>query len=304
MGYPEFREEILIGLSDLLPKNIRVQIISVEKLNSCLRYGICFHKEGVPYAPTIYLEPFYRSFQCGRSMDEIVRELYRCYEEETAEVPESIYRLYSFQSAKKDIFCKLIHIEENINLLKDTPHLVYLDFAIVPYFEVNNDQIFKGSVLLKKQHVDTWDISSDELLKWALTNTREKKGVLFVPMSDVLTAYISEEDGELYERARTGMFVLTNREKYLGAVLVYFPEVLKDVFRTIKEDFYLLPSSVHEWVVVPASCVEDRELLFASVSCINDSEVLEEEVLSNNVYYYSSSSQKIYVFTPLNTKND
>lgn len=304
MGYPEFREELLNSLYDIVPKNIHLQIMAVEKLNNCLRYGISFAKSDVPYAPTIYLEPFYRSFQKGRSLDEIARELYRCYEEETGQIPDSIQKLEAYETAKEDIYCKLIHLQENLNLLKDTPHLVFLDFAIVPYFEVNNENIYKGSVLLKQHHLNCWQISTDTLMSWALLHTKEQKGVLFRPMSDILTAYISEEDGEIYERARTGMFVLTNKEKYLGAVLAFFPEVLKDIFKELKEDFYLLPASVHEWVVVPESEVVDRELLFVTVRNINDSEVLEEEILSYNVYYYSGSSQKIHVFNPLNAKND
>lgn len=303
MNYPEFREEIFNALKDIVPKEISLELLQVEKLNSCIRFGISFAKEGEPYAPTIYLEPFYRSFQKGRSIEALAGELLRCYEEETSQIPESIHKMDSFETAKSDIYCKLIHIAANRNLLKDTPHVKFLDFAIVAYFEVDEAEIYKGSVLLKQHHLAFWHISEEELLNSALAHTKAVKGVLFRPMSEVLSAYISEDDGEMYERARTGMFVLTNTEKYLGAVLVYFPEVLQMIAGHLQEDFYLLPASVHEWVIVPKSYVYDQAVLFSMVRNINDSEVLEEEVLSYNIYSYVTSSQKIYVFESTKEKN-
>lgn len=303
MSYPEFREEVLKALRGMLTEDITVESVQVEKLNSCIRHGVSFTKEGEMYSPTIYLEPFYQSFRIGRSIDFLAEELLRCYREETGQVPDCIHRLDSYETARPDIYVKLIHIAENRNLLKDTPYKEFLDFAIVPYFEVNDEQIFKGSVLLKNHHLEYWQVSAEEVLRHAIEYTREKKGVWFKTMSEVLKDIIFEEDGVLYERARDGMFVLTNKEKYLGAVLAYFPDILYDISTRLKEDFYMLPASVHEWVIVPDSQVEEEEVLFLMVKDINDREVLEEEVLSYNVYYYSMNSQKIHICKSKKVKN-
>ena len=154
-----------------------------------------------------------------------------------------------------------------------------------------------------KHHLEYWQVSAEEVLRHAIEYTREKKGVWFKTMSEVLKDIIFEEDGVLYERARDGMFVLTNKEKYLGAVLAYFPDILYDISTRLKEDFYMLPASVHEWVIVPDSQVEEEEVLFLMVKDINDREVLEEEVLSYNVYYYSMNSQKIHICKSKKVKN-
>ena len=303
MSYPEFREEVLKALRGMLTEDITVELVQVEKLNSCIRHGVSFTKEEELYSPTIYLEPFYRGFKGGQSIDFLAEELLRCYREETGQVPDCIHRLDSYETARPDIYVKLIHIAENRNLLKDTHYKEFLDFAIVPYFEVNDEQIFKGSVLLKNHHLEYWQVSAEEVLLHAIEYTREKKGVWFKTMSEVLKDIIFEEDGVLYERAKDGMLVLTNKEKYLGAILVYFPDILYDISTRLKEDFYMLPASVHEWVIVPDSQVEDEEVLFLMVKDINDREVLEEEVLSYNVYYYSMNSQKIHICKSKKVKN-
>lgn len=304
MSYPEFQEEILSVLKDMITEDIDVQPVQVEKLNSCIRHGISFTKRGEMFSPTIYLEPFYRNYQNGESVAYLAEELFRCYKEETGQIPECIYRLDSYETARPNIFAKLIHIDENRNLLKDTPHEVFLDFAIVAYFEVNEAQIFKGSVLLKEHHLECWNVSKEELLSNAIRHTRQEKGVWFMSMSEVLEELLFEQDEELIKRAQEGMFVLTNKEKYLGAFLAYFPDILYDISTKLKEDFYMLPASVHEWVIVPVSRVEDEQFLITMVKDINDHEVLKEEVLSYNVYYYNMSSQKIHICECAKMKNN
>lgn len=289
MNYPEFREEVLNTLKSMVSKEVTVTLVQAEKLNGCVRFGISFDRSDLIYAPTIYLEPFYHSFCRGRSVEQIAEELIHCYEEELNDVPQSVDRLQHYESARQDIFCKLIHIEENRNLLQDTPHITFLDFAIVAYFEVDRDEMYKGSVLIKDYYLDIWQITDEELIQNALVRTKEKKGIFFRPMSDILYRYISEEDGDIYEHARKYMFVLTNTEKYLGAVQIYYPEVQAEIAEHLKEDFYLLPSSVHEWIIVPVSMAAAEEQLLKMVREINRAAVLEEEVLSDNIYLYSAA---------------
>lgn len=175
MTYPEFREAILYALEEIIPQGILVKPLETEKINSCLRYGICFTKEDVPYSPTIYLESFYRAFQEGKDIATLAGELLRCYEEETGEVPPCILDILRYESAKEHIFAKLIHIRENTRLLEEVPHITFLDFAIVAYFEIDSGEMFKGTVLLKHQHTKDWNITEEELLQWALRNTYDKK---------------------------------------------------------------------------------------------------------------------------------
>lgn len=304
MNYPEFREELFSVLEKLITEDIDIEILEVEKLNGCLRYGVSFQKEGEIYAPTIYLEPFYNNFQKGKSIESLAEELLRCYQEETcSQIPDCIRKMDSYETAKEDIYVKLIHLEENENLLKNTPYVEYLDFAIVPYFEVNNEQIFKGSVLLKTDILEAWNVTAEDVIKQALVYTKQKKGVWFRSMSDALENLITEEDGEIYEKAKAGMYVLTNNEKYQGAVLAYYPDVLSDIWGRIKEDFYMLPASVHEWVVVPNSQVIFEDALFSMVRDINDFEVMEEEILSYNVYFYDGITQNLSVRKSIKEKN-
>ena len=304
MSYPEFRELIFEALKEIVPEEITIKPVSAAKINSHIRYGIMFECAELSYAPTIYLEPFYASFQNGSPIEALAEELYCCYIEETGPIPECINRLGRFEEAKKNIFVRMIHIEENKKLLEETPCVKYLDFAIIPYFEVNDESFFKGSILLKNSYLEYWGIDEDTFMSWAIQNTKDKKNVLLRSMSEVLAEFLTEEDIEFSGKTDDKMYVLTNEDKYFGAVLIYFPEVLEMICQRIKEDFYLLPSSVHEWIIIPATQIDEKEVLFHMVKNVNESEVMEEEVLSDNIYYYSANSQKIYVYEHIIDKND
>ena len=63
---------------------------------------------------------------------------------------------------------------------------------------------------------------------------------------------------------------------------------MKSVVKRVGEKFYVLPSSVHELLVVPSNIGMDVGQLKEMVTSINASEVALEERLSDNVYRYST----------------
>ncbi len=302
MTYPEFRETIFEILKEMLPKDVSIRLLDVEKLNNSLRHGILFTKDKVPFSSTIYLEPFFKAFVKGRDMYELAKDLLCCYEEETIELPKCVFDLSDYETAKENIFARLIHLEQNKNLLKDTPYLSFLDFAIVTYFEIDSEELYQGSVLLKDNLVKNWKVTKEELLLWALQNTKDKKEMLFKDMAEVLENHLSEEEKHIYRQQPSGMYVLTNTQKYFGTILVYFPEVLQKIHRMIGEDYYLLPASIHEWIVIPMSNAGDSNFLKQMVQQINRSELLPEEVLSNEIYFYNSDTQNIHICQSTNDK--
>lgn len=302
MNYPEFREEIFKYVKAHVPADVFAEQVQVEKINSNIRYGITFHKKGEKYAPTIYLEPFYDGFRKGKSVEALGEELLCCYLEEEVPLPDCIRLLDSYETAKQEIYVKLIHTEENRHLLEEVPHRFFLDFAIVPYFEVNSEQIFKGSVLLKKAQLEFWQVSEKMLMDYAMAHTLEKKGILFMAISSIVEGILPEKD-ESHNEFKDEIFVLSNKEKFFGAVNICFPEVLYEIGTRVKEDYYMLPSSVHEWIIVPVSQASEEESMREMVRSINAAELLPEEVLSQEIYYYNLSSQKVHTCYERKDKN-
>lgn len=80
------------------------------------------------------------------------------------------------------------------------------------------------------------------------------------------------------------MYVLTNAEQHLGSGLIVHDKVLRHILDTIEEDIYILPSSVHELIVIPSSVVDDENYLTKMVHEINQNEVEPKDRLSDDVY--------------------
>lgn len=80
------------------------------------------------------------------------------------------------------------------------------------------------------------------------------------------------------------MYVLTNSEQHLGSGLIVHDKVLRHILDTIGEDIYILPSSVHELIVIPSSVVDDEKYLTSMVHEINQTEVEPKDRLSDDVY--------------------
>lgn len=76
----------------------------------------------------------------------------------------------------------------------------------------------------------------------------------------------------------TGVMVVTNSSGYYGASAIFYDGVLEAL-----KDYYLVPSSVHEWLAVPKS-IADKEYLAQIIRQVNRTEVSPKEVLSDFPY--------------------
>ena len=95
------------------------------------------------------------------------------------------------------------------------------------------------------------------------------------------------------EQNKTPMYVLTNRQKLLGAACMIYPHAIKDFAKRLEKDVYILPSSVHEVILLPFSDYISKEYLAQMVTEINSTQVEEYEVLADSVYYYRRSKDRI-----------
>lgn len=186
---------------------------------------------------------------------------------------------------KSEILYQLINREKNRSILEKVPNISYLDMSIVFYYW--KDERRECACLVNNQEMDEWGLTIAELEKAAAYNTPRAMPVDFRSMEEVIaelfgvTEYDEEDSSE-----EIPMHILTNKDKFFGAAAILYPQVLWAVSHTLQDDLYILPSSIHECIIVPASVECTRKELEMIVSDINQSQVPEEEILSNHVYVY------------------
>ena len=89
------------------------------------------------------------------------------------------------------------------------------------------------------------------------------------------------------------MYVLSNQYRHFGAGCILYNRVLEDIGNQINDDFFILPSSIHETIILPASYAMSKESLSEMIVEINETQVSEEDILSDHAYYFSRKENKI-----------
>ncbi len=83
------------------------------------------------------------------------------------------------------------------------------------------------------------------------------------------------------------MFILSNEQKVNGAAALLDKEIMKTVIERIGKELFVLPSSIHECIIVPATADMDVSTLVSMVRDVNQSQVAPDERLSDSVYVYT-----------------
>ena len=207
----------------------------------------------------------------------------------------------TFESVKKSIVYKLISTERNGELLEDIPHLDFLDLSIVFQCLVSEDEFGMASMLVHNVHLKLWDVTVEELYKAARKNTPIIMPHAIKSMAEVLCEIEKEEDPEGFDfdecmkeyADKEPMYVLSNEKRIEGAACMLYPNLIRDFSDITGSSLYIIPSSVHELLLLPAKDMEEKEEIRKMIKEINDTQVSADEILSYSLYYYDRSAGKI-----------
>ncbi len=288
MNYQEFVGTVTGFLRESLPCGTKLEMLPLEKNNGVILDGLSIRRQGQKVAPAIYMNACYREYLGGRSLKGICDQILECCQETDFEAKFDTDFFTDYEKVRATLVYKVINAEKNRELLKKIPHLPYLDLAIVFYCLLTDTPVGNATVLIHNSHLNLWNIRCADLYRDAKENTERLLPASLSGMAEV----IRELSGGMEEPEDTGvpMYVLTNVQKSLGAACILYRDMLKTCADRFGEAFYVLPSSVHEVILVPASAVENQKELIAMVRDINQTQVRDTEILSDNIYLYSPVS--------------
>ena len=292
MGYESFKEELLDTLRQKAGEGKKIMVQNVEKNNGIEEEAVIILSKGERIAPAIYLREFFDSWETKEeSTEEIAGEILAQNAYQEREVDFSLDYFDNYEKARGQVYFKLINYEMNKVLLTKVPYIAYLDLAIVFYYRLERGKFQGASMLIHNCNLEAWKINARQLLEDAVMNTSRKLPYTFQGM-DALIRELSGEDEGLYTGEEI-MYVLTNQEKYFGAAALLYPHVLSHISKILRCNFYVLPSSVHECILVPDQGQYSRFELARMVREVNQTQVEEDEILSYQVYYYDCQKEKL-----------
>lgn len=294
--YIDFLTELIKRVEKHYTGKVTGEIYTNIKINNVPVTGILVKKEGEQVAPTFYLEEQFTDWMSGKStLDEVFEQLRKTYEQEllhNSKLPSQIS--FEWENFKKNVYMRIVNTEKNAELLEKVPHQEFLDLSIVYYHSVPMSHGINGTLLITNEHIKLLNISAEELHEQAKKNEE-----LFHP-SQLYSMFgeidcATEEEASVLQKLNTSsrMYILTTKSTTFGAIVMTEEKELKRFAQSISKNFYILPSSIHEIILVPEteeSSAED----FASMVCdVNKTYVDPTEVLSNSVYYYDRKTEQV-----------
>ncbi len=289
MTYYQFVQTVEQKVSKEIGERVRVSIHTARKYNGVMRRGLLFSEQDGRVSPTIYLEEYYRRFEQGGAMDAVVAEIVKLYGRLRMEKTWEKRTLHDYAELGERIVYRLVNREKNLEMLREMPYIPYLDLAVIFYVLFESDICGTAAMPVREEHLRQWGVAKEQVCKQARDNTCRLLPCEFKAMSSVMAEFMDTEDmGE-----KDILFVLTNRSRSFGAAAVLYPGELERIGNFLEEDYYVLPSSVHEMLVVRKSAVLGKEPLSEMVKEINETQVAEEEVLSDRAYYYDRARKEL-----------
>lgn len=297
MKYETFKKVILERLSCDIPDPKNISIQPIHKNNGCTLDGLVIMENDYNIAPTLYLNYYYESYQDGSSFQETYERILESYlvNKPTCSIDVSFYT--DFENTKSRIAFKLIHFEKNKDLLQDIPYIPFLDLAIVFYCLISIDKnIGNATILVHNSHLSYWDINTEDLFLAAKENAIHNLPPQLHNMNSMLQDLAKERKYPsviLPEDPLYPMFVLSNDRNLFGAACILYDDLLKSYAEKTNSDFYILPSSVHEVILIPTYQNDCLRKFSEMVHEVNETQLSEEEILSDHAYYYSQKENKI-----------
>lgn len=293
MNYQQFIVAIKEKVALLLGDGMNLQLHTTLKNNGHERIGLTISDEHINISPTIYLEEYYNLFTDGFSIEYIVDSILDVYREVKFDHAWNVHTIKDFSVMQSKIAYKVIHAEKNKALLENMPHTSYLDFAVVFYILFEADKSGTATIPITHELLSLWNTTITELQRIAFANAPKLLPVNFSPMQ----AVINELMGNVFTEEDCNndiMFVLTNSLRTFGAACILYDGILEQIGTRIGENYYLLPSSIHEMIIIPESQSPSREHLRKMVMEINETQVEQEDYLSDSIYYYDRKGLHIF----------
>ena len=300
MSFEEFTEDVLKEIRMKMGDAYQIRKRDMVKNNDVKLTGIEVIKEEANIGPCVYLDEFYRRYGSdGMRLDEIVDEVHRLilkHEEDTPDVDLSGFR--NWETVREDIYPKLVNARQSKELLEKIPHRNFMDLAVV-YYAVARDHEQKdiGTILIYNGHMERWGQEEDNLYQTAMMNMCADGEADFTDIRTIAECIMGisfpEKDGN--DSRDTDMYVLTNQCRRFGAAEILDKKTLRMVADQVGDGFIVLPSSVHETIVLPSKEEAEYGRLADMVQAVNDTMVEAEERLSNHVYVYSRDEEMLKI---------
>lgn len=283
----EIMDMVVDAVMEKLGREYGVSAGKTRKNNGLMLSSVTIRKNGEAVAPNIYVDNMLGEIVRGNtSVSDAAVEIINIYNESVGGCGyEETLRKLGRNSILKLVRYKLVNAEKNAENLRSIPHSRILDLAVTYNVVLSCDEYGSASFEVSNKVCEAFGISMEDLDSAARVNT-EANGFRVMTMSEVI-AEIAKENGckAPVIDGTDPVIVLSSTDRVNGASVMLYSGYFDAIANSAEDDLYVLPSSIHEVIAIPADGLEPDGLR-SMVSEINSKEVRADEVLSGNIYRY------------------
>lgn len=302
----EFLDYLLDNLHSFLPDYVHedtsIQVKDIVKSNDVVLTAVILNEPGVMTSPTIYVDSYIDAYENGKDFDSILSEIADTYvENRNKEFGNfDLHSITDFESVKDLLVTKIVNTGMNQEYLKNIPHEEVGDLSVFCQIRLPEEVGAHAMVTVHEGLLKGWDVSFEEVYAAAKQNDLILTEPKLIPMEEVVLHLLDGKDfaqeGFLPEKKMQSdpMYVFSSADQCNGAKFMNRPELLEQIAEFLETDFVVLPSSIHETIVVPLDDgLLNLEELGKMVREINETEVRPEEVLSDHIYVYAREEKEL-----------
>ena len=314
MDYGVFKELLKDKLPEYLPEGLKrtgVELGHCDKVNVSFDTLVVHPAAGCKVSPSFNLEKMYRNYQAGAGIEEILHKMADAVGDAYGR-SQDMADAVDLRNLKGNVVMALVNTEQNRDFLKDKPHREFQDLSVIYRWVIGTNGDGIASIVVNDGMVKNLGMTADELFQAAVENTKAILPPKVIDLAEMIMDRMMPEGADpemaaafrgIMEEtpANEKMWVITNEKGINGACSMLYEDILHGLAEEAGTDLYVLPSSIHEVIVISAGTA-DPKILTGMVQAVNMGEVNLEDRLSNNVYHYDKDLRTIRMATDVRDK--
>ncbi len=298
MNYEQFKEQFTEDLKRNLEARghdiASIDITHTQKLNQEAYDAISVKLEDSQVGPSGNLSNLYAAYEQVGDYDMILTRATTIMDDAISNMPSyDANQLTDYDFIKDKLVLEAVNAEKNATFLEKVPHKDMEDIAIVYRAVIGKMDDGIASLVVTNEMLEKMDVTKEQLHADALISAPEIRPVevntLFGTIAEILGEDVPfvPEQGSPEDKILVGTVV----DKHHGAGVIAYEGFFDQQAEKMGEDFYIIPCSIHEVLLVPESMAPDIEQIKDMISNVNTCELKPEDVLSDNLYHYDSKER-------------
>ncbi len=304
MNEMEFYAAVAEDILDYMPESYAGSVVNVQetmKNNDTYLHGLTIGEKGTSIMPIMYLEPYFQEYNYGKPLEEICIDIAVKYDRAVQMRPDMNEPDLNYDKIKDKLRVRLVDVRNNkefLNKMENRP--IGHGFALTVYIDDPIGIPVKGMINVTKDMAENLGYDEKQLFADAMSSSAKFSEPVLQDIEDMIFG----GGGQNFLRGGVPdegvqMLVLTNQSNYLGAASLFYPDMQKRIGEIVGGDYYVLPSSVHELLIIPNRGNFKANELADMVQSVNNQMVSQDEQLGNKVLFYRADMDKLIVAVDL-----